>query len=68
MLNLPVIHGFFPVIYLVKIETLGANEDQSGEIEFEFQDDSDDDDEEGDDVRFFFIYLALYSFIPVYFL
>lgn len=29
---------------------MAANEDQSGDIEFEFQDDSDDDDEEVDDV------------------
>ncbi|XP_057306076.1 eukaryotic translation initiation factor 1A, Y-chromosomal-like [Hydractinia symbiolongicarpus] len=35
----------------VKIETMAANEDQSGDIEFEFQDDSDDDDEEVDDIE-----------------
>lgn len=34
----------------VKIETMAANEDQSGDIEFEFQDDSDEDDEEVDDI------------------
>lgn len=34
----------------VKIETMAANEDQSGDIEFEFQDDSDEDDEEPDDI------------------
>jgi len=34
----------------VKIETMASNEDQSGDIEFEFQDDSDEDDEEADDI------------------
>ena len=34
----------------VKIETIVANEQDGGEIEFEFQDDSEEDDEEADDI------------------